>query len=234
MKDKLIVIVGVGGTGGNLAAMLSRFINSQWEIVLMDADRVENHNLERQAFQAHDIGEFKAEAMSRKLNSATSARSSFKNVYLKDPKQLHNLTKKTRELIVVGCVDNHPARMKIESYFKELEKDERKNYYMKWLYVDSANELNNGEVVSVVKQMHEKKHVGSFRSNLYPKIKKSTKGDVTNKSCAVEISSGNEQQYSTNLQAAIICFRIIQNFINGKEIPKQVHFDLESWGMKNV
>ncbi len=231
MKNK-IIIIGVGGTGANLAAMLSRFINSQWEIILMDADRVSASNLERQAFQKHDINEFKAEALSRKINTATSTKTSFKNVFLKDHEQLNRMTKKTDELVIFGCVDNHPARMKIEKFFKQKQIFDK---FERWLYVDSANELSNGEVVSLNSTEYKNAlHDKLFRSDIYPKIKRSRKGDVTTRSCEERISSGDEQQYSTNLQAAIICFRIFQDWISGRETPKIVHFDWEDWRMKNA
>ena len=61
-----VIIIGVGGIGSWLALYMSRlrYINL---VVLIDDDLVEASNLNRTPFDYPDIGEFKVEAMSRKI-----------------------------------------------------------------------------------------------------------------------------------------------------------------------
>ena len=60
-----ITVVGVGGTGGFVAAGLARMLPPTIGLVLIDMDRVEEHNLNRQSFTAADIGQFKSVAMAK-------------------------------------------------------------------------------------------------------------------------------------------------------------------------
>ena len=45
-----IIVVGCGGTGGFVADGLARMLPSNINLVLIDMDRVEEHNLNRQSF----------------------------------------------------------------------------------------------------------------------------------------------------------------------------------------
>ncbi|MDP2659595.1 MAG: ThiF family adenylyltransferase, partial [Dehalococcoidia bacterium] len=50
------VVVGCGGTGGFVAEGLCRLLPKEQNILLVDHDRVEPHNLRRQAFFSGDVG----------------------------------------------------------------------------------------------------------------------------------------------------------------------------------
>src|SRR3954449_4631739 len=61
-REVNVVLVGCGGTGGFLAEAICRLlIGRQSRLHLVDRDRVEPHNVARQAFDRRDIGRFKAE-----------------------------------------------------------------------------------------------------------------------------------------------------------------------------
>src|SRR5213592_2577190 len=63
-----VVLVGCGGTGGFLAESLCRLlIGRQSRLHLVDHDRVEPHNVARQAFDRRDVGSFKAEVLAERL-----------------------------------------------------------------------------------------------------------------------------------------------------------------------
>lgn len=225
-SDFNVLIIGVGGTGGNVAAMLSRFLPNQYEMWLMDGDKVEEKNLERQPFQEHDVNEFKAESLARKISTATTTKCNFINSYLTRELQL-NFLRKSRDLFIISCVDNHPARIIIEKWIKQ-----NYNGFHELTYIDSANELKNGEIIS---SHFEKGRWGGpsignikYRSDIWPNIKKSKKGDRSQKSCAVEISKGNTQQYATNYQAATIIFNQVFNVFKKQKINNLITFDLEN------
>ena len=66
-----IVIIGAGGTGGNIIPHLYRIAFSSdrhCKIVICDGDIVERKNLIRQNFAACDIGENKAQVMAERYS----------------------------------------------------------------------------------------------------------------------------------------------------------------------
>ena len=71
LDNPWITVVGCGGTGGFVAEGLCRlFQGRQANIVLVDHDRVEPHNLLRQNFYAEDVGRFKSQALADRLAKA--------------------------------------------------------------------------------------------------------------------------------------------------------------------
>ncbi len=61
LRQAKVAIIGCGGLGSNVAAMLVR--SGVGELTLVDFDRVEEDNLNRQMFFRDDIGRLKAEAL---------------------------------------------------------------------------------------------------------------------------------------------------------------------------
>lgn len=60
-QSSRVCIIGLGGLGSNIAVMLAR--SSIGELLLVDYDRVETSNLNRQYYFLEDIGSYKCEAM---------------------------------------------------------------------------------------------------------------------------------------------------------------------------
>jgi tRNA A37 threonylcarbamoyladenosine dehydratase len=137
----VFIIIGSGGTGSSVATMISRMYSNS-KIHIIDGDKVEKSNVERQAFQQHDIKKFKAESLAIKLNSAGNPTNEhyFINKYLDNPDIINDIIRKTNygdQVFIIGCVDNHPARMILES----LGLKERLYHNSRDLiYIDSANE----------------------------------------------------------------------------------------------
>jgi ThiF family len=70
--EATVVVVGCGGTGGFLAEAVGRLLLGRTaRLCLVDPDRVEPHNVARQAFDRADTGRFKAQVL---LGNATRAR----------------------------------------------------------------------------------------------------------------------------------------------------------------
>lgn len=61
LRRARVAIIGCGGLGSNVAAMLVR--SGVGELTLIDFDRVEEDNLNRQMFFRDDIGRLKSEAL---------------------------------------------------------------------------------------------------------------------------------------------------------------------------
>lgn len=67
--DRKVVVVGCGGTGGFVAEGLCRILPPEQDLVLVDYDRVEPHNLIRQNFHVGDIGKFKSQVLAERFAS---------------------------------------------------------------------------------------------------------------------------------------------------------------------
>jgi adenylyltransferase/sulfurtransferase len=112
LKNKEVVIVGCGGTGCNVANIISRWPLKK--ITIIDCDIVEDTNLERQLlFNSKDLGKFKQEVAGEKLkefNPSITIVSEF-------------LTEKNQEKLnsdlVIDCTDNLKTRHTINNYCQE-------------------------------------------------------------------------------------------------------------------
>lgn len=58
-------VIGCGGIGGWLVSCLARMLREDDELILMDGDKIEERNLDRQFFTEKDIGKYKARALAR-------------------------------------------------------------------------------------------------------------------------------------------------------------------------
>jgi len=100
-----IALVGCGGTGGFVAVGLCR-LGYQFRLLLIDGDRVEERNLERQNFYPEELGHFKSQALAERLARKYQRPIAYSTTPLED-------TSLSGCALVVGCVDNAPARAAI-------------------------------------------------------------------------------------------------------------------------
>jgi len=107
------VLVGVGGTGGHLARLLARLLVHLRthslpvpSLCLIDPDRVEAHNIGRQAFSPLDIDKFKAETVARRWSRALGLEIEWINAPFDPTRHLPSASR----AIVIDAVDHHLAR----------------------------------------------------------------------------------------------------------------------------
>jgi hypothetical protein len=94
-------IIGVGGVGSWLTHTLVKLVGDE-PIVLHDGDRLEEKNLDRQLFSEEDIGQYKAEALSKKLGP------DFLNLYF-----TQHQAKYEEDDVLICCADNNPCRVAV-------------------------------------------------------------------------------------------------------------------------
>ncbi len=139
LAEPAIAIVGCGGTGGVVADGICRLLGDRKAtLVLVDPDRVEEHNLRRQAFFEADLGRFKSQALAERL-SVNYGREIAYSVYPYS-RSIHDPVFGSRwnrggAGIVIGCVDNPAARRSIAEAVNT-----------EW-WVDAGNSENSGQVV---------------------------------------------------------------------------------------
>ncbi len=131
-----ITIVGLGGTGAQVARAVARMVYDMKavrmhrpQIALIDPDRVEQKNVGRQLYTAADVGQKKAHVLMRRFNLALGLDISA----IDQPVNADRHFERWGNLIV-GAVDNHLARRELARVNGAI-------------WVDAGNHFNAGQVV---------------------------------------------------------------------------------------
>jgi PRTRC genetic system ThiF family protein len=214
------IIIGAGGNGGYLIPQLLRQISlqnkelkfqnrPQHTITIIDADSVEDKNLQRQNFLPRDVGYNKAEVMANRYGMAFGLEVNYIPEYLESEKMLKDIIKNgTGTPIVIGAVDNNATRALVYNVFKDTKG-------MFWL--DAGNEEWAGQVVvgynagKEVNKDNREPHLFNLPSvaDIYPEILDGGDKLPGEMSCA-ERAVSNPQNIQTNQNAA----NLMMNFCN--------------------
>ena len=139
-ENPRVTVIGCGGTGGFVAEALCRLYTGRpAEIVLVDHDRVEPHNLLRQNFYPQDVGRYKSETLAERLSASYGRTVGYLvKPFQGDMNGLYPGVGRYREGLVIGCVDNARARHEMEECLK--------NGSFLWL-IDAGNGKDWGQVL---------------------------------------------------------------------------------------
>ena len=140
VKDAVVVQVGCGGTGSFLAEAVCRLlIGRDADLVLVDLDRVETHNVGRQAFDPDEVGQFKAQVLAQRLAKRFGRTIGYavrpydaglhSRIFRAQPSRLN---------LLIGAVDNAEARRALAATL-----DNRLDV----LWLDCGNGRNSGQVL---------------------------------------------------------------------------------------
>ena len=167
-----IIVVGVGGTGGFLAEALCRLVTGRREnILLIDHDIVEPHNLLRQNFSRPDIGRHKSQVLAERLAGTFGRPIGYINepftyeMFRNQPMNLDNqnefMYRSARPDIIIGCVDNAKAR-------EELAKviNDKSTPNTPWI-VDTGNGRNWGQILIGNSKYDEESHYSFDETTCY-------------------------------------------------------------------
>src|SRR3954447_7728273 len=146
-REVNVVLVGCGGTGGFLSEAICRLlIGHRSRIHLVDPDRVEPHNVARQAFDRCDVDRFKAEVLAERLARRFEREISYS--VLPYDRELHAKVfgGAPSDLdLIVGCVDNAAARRAIAATLDQPAWTSQRVRRPWWL--DCGNGRNSGQVL---------------------------------------------------------------------------------------
>ena len=235
--EYVVLVIGAGGTGGNFVKEFARYAkflhdeNVSIKIVLIDGDKVESKNQERQPFISEDVEQYKAVTLASAIQDCFE----FDNIYaypvyidsLDDIADIacnnmsySNLVYKSMGNvsipIVIGAVDNHRARQELEKYFNSMD-----NIF----YLDSANEFSSGELVAAGRVNGEE--VAPPRSFYFPEVLTDKSKSAKELSCGV-VNESAPQHLSTNLFAANLILSSVVNIISEKKFDGGIcYFDRE-------
>ncbi len=208
-----VSVVGCGGTGGFVADGLVRLLPSTIDLVLIDMDVVEEHNLNRQSFTTADIGLYKSEALAKRL--AEKYQRAVK--YSIMPVGAFDLPRG----IVVGAVDNGPARQAIADSIHDAQ-----------FWIDAGNGHNFGQVLignSKVDKLHP-----SFLEDICYRLPLPTIQQPAlltqvprRRSCA-EAVAAEEQSPTINQAMAALVLEVVRRILNGTCPWMQLLLDLDA------
>jgi PRTRC genetic system ThiF family protein len=131
-----ISIVGLGGTGAQVARTVARMVYDMRaarlhtpHVILIDPDKVELPNVGRQLYTAADVGQSKAHVLMRRFNLALGL-----DIQAIDQPVNAERHFERGDHLIIGAVDNHLAR-------RELARVSRA------VWVDAGNHFNAGQVI---------------------------------------------------------------------------------------
>lgn len=208
-----VVVVGCGSTGGFVSDGLARLLPQSIKLVLIDMDTVEENNLNRQSFTAADLGLFKSEALAKRLAGKYQR-----------PIQYSVLPVGAGELprgIVVGCVDNGPARQAIADHLHDGQ----------W-YVDSGNSRNFGQVL--IGNSETDKLRPSFVADLcfrlpLPTIQQpALLAQVPSQPSCTEAVAADDQSPTINQAMGALVLEVVRRVIEGTCSWMQLYLDLDA------
>ena len=208
-----IIVVGCGGTGGFVADGLARLLPRTKELVLIDMDTVEERNLNRQSFTAADVGLFKSEALAKRLAGKYGR-----------PVQYSILPVGAGALpggIVVGCVDNGPARQAIADHLHDGQ----------W-WVDSGNGPNFGQILmgnSKIEKLRPSFVAGLCCRLPLPIIQQpALLAQATRQRSCAEAVAADDQSPTINQAMGALVFEVVRRIIEGTCPWMQLYLDLDA------
>jgi PRTRC genetic system ThiF family protein len=159
-KEVQFWLVGAGGTGSFMAMNLARLAfelkqhGKAATIVIVDPDRVETDNIPRSNFCFAEIGQNKAETLANRVSRAWGievgfVKEGFQPALLQSKNddwtvQSSNSNKLT---ILVGCVDNHPARLQMHEAVKFYNEQRYASDGARLWWIDGGNGRDTGQVL---------------------------------------------------------------------------------------
>lgn len=122
IREKTVIVVGVGGVGSVAAEMLTRC--GVGKLILFDYDKVEMANMNRLFFQPHQAGLSKVEAAKKTLESINPDVEihtwNYNITTVDNFKHFCSVIEEHKVDVVLSCVDNFEARVSINKACNKL------------------------------------------------------------------------------------------------------------------
>lgn len=214
-----VFVIGVGGTGGHLAAPLARLVsyhqNTQnTKIIFIDGDEFEEKNITRQLVGESQVGMNKARAMVdlcayQGLMGNIDCKEDFISFSTMIP-----MLRRAKSPLIVCCVDNDATRLAvIQAIQSTCEGD--------FFFISPGNsdgtETVKGQTLYWGKI--DGNNVGINPAEIYPNIENPQDNVPHKGSCALHAPS-RPQLIAANFFAASITLAVIQNLLDGVLNPQ--------------
>ncbi len=209
-------IIGIGGIGTNLLAFLPRYLTYQWkgrggiEVTLIDGDRFEGRNEDRQIFDTQDN---KAEVTAARLRREFPSLAIFSVAEFVTPQNVGAVIR-PRDIVLLA-VDNHATRKLVFGRCRGLA-----NVTL----ISAGNDLVDGSVMVYIRK--KGKDV-TDPVRLHPEIQfPQDKNPGEDPSCLAQAAAGEPQLVITNMAAALGMAMALFQILEGRVPAEEVYFDI--------
>jgi hypothetical protein len=220
VKFDQLILIGCGGTGSAVAEALARLLayhkDGCKEIILIDGDKFEEKNQERQMFSPKFMGKNKAEALRERLDFIQKVITvptyinavDFQDVILDGIKDV-----KKKNLLIVMAVDNVATRLDL---ITALDESKAANFVL----IDPGNGLDDGTVETSIKQ--KGKWITPHPFDKRPEMRNPK--DRIPGGCAAEAPS-TPQLLVANFGAANQVLQVVQALLDDQKFCEDLRFE---------
>ncbi len=214
-----IKVIGLGGIGSIFADKLARYISfgknadENFSITLIDGDKFEPKNLERQEFIF---------LKNKALSKQDDINGRFGDGTVSDIFDEYITNDNANEMIKDGdtiflCVDNHTTRKLVSNYVSTIDN---------CILISGGNDYIDGNVQVYIRE--NGKDLTPSLTMYHPEIDNPTDQHPVNMSCE-ELSNSDPQLYFSNLTAATVMCWVLYALQQGKFnfLKSEVYFDIE-------
>jgi PRTRC genetic system ThiF family protein len=223
-QDFTVAVVGCGGTGGFVAEGLCRLLPEDMVVLLIDHDQVEQQNLVRQNFYPGELGQFKSQALARRLSERFRRRIAYLTTPISTLQELPEL--------VIGCVDNGLARRDIAERITE-KYNPPLSIFRGW-WIDAGNGRNFGQVlvgncpVDRLRKSFESDHEICFALPLPTEQRSELLLELPPVPACAEAVALDEQSPVINQGMASLVLEVVYRILVGNCPWMQLNFDMEA------
>lgn len=220
-----IVQVGCGGNGGYITQRLSKLLSSllknldisTFHYTLVDLDRVEEKNLQRQPFLPKDIDKNKAKVLAERYGKAYQFPIFYREEYVESVEELENCFVSNHDSFVVednrivmrvliGAVDNHASRKIMHNYFMKDSSIIYIDCGVDGVLIDGTDEekRKSGYAGHCVCGIHYNQTMLPPVASVYPDILEDKESKLPSQSCGDNVVSQPQRMQSNEMAALIV------------------------------
>ena len=222
-----VVVIGAGGTGSYLIPLLQKQLGSEDTVVVVDGDKFERKNMDRQLFNPSDIGKNKAESLVRMYSSkryTSGAQLVAVPEFLRDP--ISFADEHAGITAVIACADNHRARVACLVMADEIG----------CKAIICGNEF---DCASASIYVPEYKETGADLRLRYPDLLENLEAHDPTRSCTGEVQEqeGNRQLALANFMSAgfgmALLYKWVIDPVEEKDLTLSQPFEMRwtNWGV---
>lgn len=222
-QSSKVIVVGCGGIGSWLIPPLCRFLKSDgWagQVHLIDGDVYEDGNQSRQDISADANGQNKAQAQLLRISPMYPTMNISAHTEYVSNDNVDALV--VANSVVFVCVDNHPARARIDRRASKLDDI---------CVISAGNEETDGNVTISLRRGGQK--ITESLIHRHPEVGRARKHDRA-AGCEDLIEEGNKQLLITNLAAATAALMAFQMLWDppapkgdkAPTFPQDIYFDI--------
>jgi PRTRC genetic system ThiF family protein len=260
-------LVGAGGTGSFMAMNLARLAfelkqsGKAASIRIVDPDRVETGNIPRSNFCFAEVGQNKAETLAGRVSRAWGIETGFVKEGFhpallqgtRDDWTIQNSSSSQKLIFLVGCVDNHLARLQMHEALKFHNEQKYNSQAARLWWIDGGNGRDTGQVL-IGNRLDDKticesaqtapilsllpapslQHPELLKAESARTVKQQNRTADDRMTCAERIRLG-EQSLNINQRVAVEMSQVLSELLLTQTLKRfATYFDLESGASRSV